>query len=87
TKSDGNYYYYLAQYAGKQKDSSRRERFLFSFGRADKALQSLTLWLLDSGFFPVKLRKMGYTAEHLREWKKKIEEDRKNVTPTTKNVV
>lgn len=71
-KAGGKTYYYLAEYKKKEEHTARKERYIFSLGRFDKALKQIEIWTKYPMVFPEELMKLGFEVTDALAWKKKI---------------
>ncbi|AXM89719.1 hypothetical protein B379_11520 [Anoxybacillus ayderensis G10] len=72
-KSNGKQYIYLCVYTGAQQYSTRKERRVYSFGEAKKALIRMKRWKRKFSEFPSELRDLGCGMKDLEEWIQTIE--------------
>lgn len=72
TKASGSTYYYLAEYKRREEHTTRKEVYVFSFGRFDKALKKIETWIKYPMVFPEELIELGFKANDALGWKKKI---------------
>lgn len=82
-KSNGKQYIYLTEYVGNQKYSTKKERHVYGFGEARRALLKMRRWKRKfESDFPKELIELGYGAKDLEEWINTIEG---GCTPTGRN--
>ena len=75
TKSNGSTYYYLAEYRKREKHTTRKEAYLYSFGRFDKAMKKIEMWIKYPVVFPEELIDMELGVDDAKGWIKKIIEN------------
>ncbi|OKO97026.1 hypothetical protein BRO54_0039 [Geobacillus proteiniphilus] len=72
-KSNGKQYIYLCMYVGNQEYSTRKERRVYSFGEARKALLRMKRWKRRFTEFPQELLDLGCGMKELEEWIQTLE--------------
>jgi hypothetical protein len=82
TKAKGNYYIYLRAYHSSE-EVYQGKRYVYSFGRVEKAIESMRRWKNDFRSFPVELTELGCTRKDLEGWIKTLET---GVTKTGKKI-
>jgi hypothetical protein len=82
TKAKGNYYIYLRAYHSCE-EIYQGKKYVYSFGRAEKAIESMRKWIKDFRSFPVELIELGCTRGDLEGWIKTLET---GVTKTGKKI-
>jgi hypothetical protein len=68
-KAKGNIYVYLCSYDSQEQD----KKFLYGFGRLDKALKEMYRWKDNFFCFPISLLELGCKREDLLDWIKTLE--------------
>jgi len=87
-KSNNNIYIYLTIYDPECKHSSKKERNIYSFGRLDKAIEKMNMWMLIPSLFPEELAKLGFTIKNVEKWISSIKgKNEKNVKGVTANII
>ncbi|AEH47115.1 MAG: hypothetical protein CW346_02715 [Bacillaceae bacterium] len=72
-KSNGRQYIYLCMYVGSQEYSTRKERRVYSFGEARKALLRMKRWKRRFAEFPQELLDLGCGMRDLEQWIQTLE--------------
>ncbi|MBW7651333.1 hypothetical protein [Anoxybacillus sp. ST4] len=72
-KSNGRQYIYLCIYVGSQEYSTRKERRVYSFGEARRALIRMKRWKRKFSEFPRELLDLGCGMKELEEWIQTLE--------------
>ncbi|WP_430483517.1 hypothetical protein [Rossellomorea marisflavi] len=71
-KAKGNVYMYLRAYHSSS-EGFQGKRYIYSFGRAEKAYSDMKRWFKDYRAFPLELIELGCTKEDLKGWIRTIE--------------
>ncbi|THD15772.1 hypothetical protein CI793_11215 [Anoxybacillus ayderensis] len=72
-KSNGKRYIYLCMYVGTQEYSSRKEKRVYAFGEARRALVKMKRWKRRFTEFPQELLELGCSMKDLEQWIQTIE--------------
>ena len=79
-KSNGNIYVYLTVYDPTHKErNTKRERHIYRFGRLEKAIEKMNIWMLIPSMFPEELKNLGFDTKALKEWISFIQEKNENI--------
>lgn len=81
-KSGGKVYLYLTVYdpTHKERNTKKRERHIYRFGRLDKAIENMNIWLLIPSMFPEELKSLGFDMKALKDWISSIQEKNEDLT-------
>lgn len=72
-KSNGHFYIYLMQYAVRENYVNNK-KYVFRFGRADRACQKMKHWANNFHKLPDELNEKGITKDNLENWMRDIEQ-------------
>lgn len=72
TTAKGNTYVYLRAYYNDEW-CYQGKKYVYSFGRADKALEKMKEWKERPNYFPSELKELGLDIEDVKAWIKTIE--------------
>lgn len=67
-KAKGRQYLYLKMYDTEVTYSKDKRVVLYRFGREEKALQNMYLWLSDINKMPVELKELNCNKDDLKKW-------------------
>lgn len=66
-RSNGIEYLYLRKY-DPEVEYGTKKRFLFGFGRLEKAREKMNDWVMGNEEIPIELKKLGCTGADVQKW-------------------
>lgn len=66
-RSKGVEYLYLRKYDPKVEYGTKR-RFVFRFGKTEKARANMIDWVMGNEEMPIELKKLGCTSADVQKW-------------------